>query len=170
MWGKRIQIALKAGHYQPAHRQANDGLNTECWLGSFVIFLGSGLVLWRNPIFLWFFRGGVKTPCPPLWIRSWMLHHRTFSVCQYDVDLPFFLPFRTNVICYLFCLCTFVTLIANNMNPNQTAPLGSLIWVHNYCLLPWWKHLHVNWKSDYDDLIPGWKYFQVLSSAVAYMQ
>ena len=29
----------------------------KCWLGSFVIFRGSGPVLQRNPIFLWFFSG-----------------------------------------------------------------------------------------------------------------
>ena len=32
--------------------------NIECWLGSFVIFRGSGPVLLRNPIVLWFFSGG----------------------------------------------------------------------------------------------------------------
>ena len=37
----------------------------ECWFGSFVIFRGSGSILLGNPIFLWFFRGGVRTPCPP---------------------------------------------------------------------------------------------------------
>ena len=50
----------------------------ECWLGSFVIFQGirgSGPVLLRNSIFLWFFRG-VLTPCPRLWIRKW----RDYSV------------------------------------------------------------------------------------------
>ena len=31
--------------------------NIECWLGSFVIFRGSGPVLLRNHIFLWFFMG-----------------------------------------------------------------------------------------------------------------
>ena len=30
--------------------------------GSFMIFRGSGPVLLWNPIFLWFFRGGVRTP------------------------------------------------------------------------------------------------------------
>ena len=40
--------------------------NIECWLRSFVIFQGIRTwVLQRNPIFLWFFRGGVRTPCPP---------------------------------------------------------------------------------------------------------
>ena len=43
--------------------------NIECWLGSFVIFRGSRPVLLRNPIFLWFFRV-VRTPGPPLWIRT----------------------------------------------------------------------------------------------------
>ena len=39
--------------------------NIECWLGSFVIFKGSGPVLLRNTIFLWFNRG-IWTPVPPL--------------------------------------------------------------------------------------------------------
>ena len=39
--------------------------NTECWLGSFVFFRGSEPVLLRNPIFLWFFRGGSRPPVPP---------------------------------------------------------------------------------------------------------
>ena len=35
-----------------------------------MISRGSRPVLLRNPIFLWFFRGGgVQTPCPSLWIR-----------------------------------------------------------------------------------------------------
>ena len=36
--------------------------NIECWLGSFGIFRGSGPILQRNPIFLWFFRGGEGRP------------------------------------------------------------------------------------------------------------
>ena len=42
--------------------------NIECWLGSFTILRGSGSVLLKkNPIFLWFFRGmGSGPPVPPL--------------------------------------------------------------------------------------------------------
>ena len=36
--------------------------NVECWLGSFENFRGTGPVLLRNSKF---FRGGVRTPCPP---------------------------------------------------------------------------------------------------------
>ena len=37
-----------------------------CWLGSFVMFRGSGSILLGNPIFLWFFRGsGPPVPPPP---------------------------------------------------------------------------------------------------------
>ena len=52
--------------------------NIECWLVSFVILRGSGAVLLRNPIFLWFYRG-VRTPCPlspsldPGMLISWLL-------------------------------------------------------------------------------------------------
>ena len=70
-----IQIPLKAGHHHsPAKRHLNGVLlanrwrpNIECLLGSFENFenfRGSGQVLLRNPIFLWFFRGD-PAPCPP---------------------------------------------------------------------------------------------------------
>ena len=57
--GKSIQIALKAGHqWWP---------KIECWLSSFVIFSGSGPVLLRNPILLYFSGGGWSgPPVPPL--------------------------------------------------------------------------------------------------------
>ena len=62
-----LQIQIKSGHHRPAsemsfkRRFAGPTLNA-----GFVIFRGSGQVLLRNPIFLWFFRGGgVGTPCPP---------------------------------------------------------------------------------------------------------
>ena len=80
--GERIQISLKAGH-RPASETPVNGVslafkevslacrwwpNVECWLGSFGNSRGSGPVLLRNSIFLWFFRkgGGVRTLCPPL--------------------------------------------------------------------------------------------------------
>ena len=45
--------------------------NIECWLGSFVVFRGSGPVLQRNPIFCDFKGGpGPLPPPPPLWIRE----------------------------------------------------------------------------------------------------
>ena len=64
--GERIQISLKADHHQPASETPLNGVslacrwwpNVECWLGSFENFKGSGPVLLRNSIFLWFFRGG----------------------------------------------------------------------------------------------------------------
>ena len=44
--------------------------NIEWLFGSIAISQGSGPVLLRNPIFLWFFRGGVLSPPPPLWIST----------------------------------------------------------------------------------------------------
>ena len=76
--GKRVQIPLKACHFRPASETPfKNGVslacrwwpNIECWLGSFETFenfRGSGPVLLRNPISLWFFRGRVRIPCPPL--------------------------------------------------------------------------------------------------------
>ena len=74
--GVRIQISLKADHHRPASETPLNGVslacrwwpNVECWLGSFENFKGSGSVLLRNSIFLWFFRGGGGSgpPVPPL--------------------------------------------------------------------------------------------------------
>ena len=44
--------------------------NIECWIVSFFILRGSGPVLLRNPIFLYFFRGG-RDPLSPFWTCSW---------------------------------------------------------------------------------------------------
>ena len=63
---ERIQISLKAGHHRPASETPLNGVslacrwwpNVECWLGSFENSWGSGPVLLRNSIFLWFFGGG----------------------------------------------------------------------------------------------------------------
>ena len=41
-------------------------LYIECGLGSVLFLRGSGLVLLRNPIFLWFFRGDLDPRSPPL--------------------------------------------------------------------------------------------------------
>ena len=46
--------------------------NIGCLLGSFVVFRGSGQILLRNPIFLWFFSGVGSGPPAPLWIRACM--------------------------------------------------------------------------------------------------
>ena len=40
--------------------------------------------------------------------------------------LTHFLLFTTIVVCSLFCLCTLIANIANNMVPYQIAPLGAL--------------------------------------------
>ena len=80
--GERIQISQKAGHHRPASETPLNGVslacwwwpNVECWLGSFENFRGSGPVLLRNSMFLWFFRWGgrgVPDPLSPLWIRAW---------------------------------------------------------------------------------------------------
>ena len=59
MEGGWIQIPLKADHHGPTSETPLNGVtlacgwwpNIEYWLGSFVIFRGSGPVLLRNPIF-----------------------------------------------------------------------------------------------------------------------
>ena len=71
--GERIQISLKGGHHRPASETPLNGVslacrwwpNVECWLGRFENFRGSGPVLLRNSIFLWYFRWGVPAPPPP---------------------------------------------------------------------------------------------------------
>ena len=79
--GERIQISLKVGHHRPASEAPLNGVslacrwwpNVEWWLGSFENFRGSGSVLLRKSIFLWFSRGGGGGPdlLSPLWIRAW---------------------------------------------------------------------------------------------------
>ena len=50
--------------------------NIECWLGSFVIFQRiQTIILLRNPIFLWFFRGGGWSGPPVLPSGSTHGHH-----------------------------------------------------------------------------------------------
>ena len=74
---ERIQILLLAGHHLPASKSYLNGVslacrwwpNIECWLGSFVIFRGTGPILLGNPLFLWFFRTG-PDPLSPLWGES----------------------------------------------------------------------------------------------------
>ena len=75
IFGPRAKRYLNAGQ----HRHANEtpchlnGVslacrwwpNIQCWLGSFVIFRGSGPILLENAIFLCFFSGGSGHPVPP---------------------------------------------------------------------------------------------------------
>ena len=62
MRGERIQMALKAGRHQPASETPWPKL--ECWLGSFVIFRGSGQVFAKKPYIFVIFRWW--TPAPSL--------------------------------------------------------------------------------------------------------
>ena len=46
------------------------------------------------------------------------------------MNLTFFPQFMTIVVFSLFCLCTFKACIANNINPDQTAPeVAVLSWL-----------------------------------------
>ena len=59
-------MPLQVGHQSPARwRVDND------WIGSFVIFKGSGSKLLGNPKFMRFSWGGGPDPLSPLWIRPW---------------------------------------------------------------------------------------------------
>ena len=42
---------------------------------------------------------------------------------EIEEDFP---PFLTIVVCSLVCLCTLIAYIANNMDPDQTAPVGAV--------------------------------------------
>ena len=78
-WRGIIQIPLLAGHLGPTSEMPFNGVSLVCrlwpkiesWLGSFKILRGSGPVLLKKPIILWFRGGGVWTPCPLFWIRTW---------------------------------------------------------------------------------------------------
>ena len=64
--------------------------NNECWLGSLVIFRGSGLVLLRNPIALWFLRGRSGRPVPqPLWFRTRITLGRYMKIWYFVKKIPF---------------------------------------------------------------------------------
>ena len=100
--GERIQISLKAGHHRPASETPLNGVslacrwwpNVECWLGNFENFRGSGpvLLLLRNSIFLWFFRGGGgPDPLSPLWICAW---DRTMYTLIEITENPFYRAHR----------------------------------------------------------------------------
>ena len=74
MRGLRIQMVTINGPLSARLRnaismafpwRANDGPILNVGLVALWFFRGSGSVLLRNPIFLWFSRGGVRTPCPP---------------------------------------------------------------------------------------------------------
>ena len=64
----------------------------ESWLGSFVIFRGSGPVLLGNPIFLLFFRGGGQGPLSLLWISPWDLQIKAWN------QNWFYLPWTRNML------------------------------------------------------------------------
>ena len=52
--------------------RADDGPTLNAGLVALWFLRGPGPVLLRNPIFLWFNReGGIRIPCPHLWIRPW---------------------------------------------------------------------------------------------------
>ena len=76
---KRAIIGLPAKrHWNSVSLACRSWPTIECWLGSFVIFRGSGPVLLGNPINLWFFRGGGgQDPMSPLWILTWFLYHNS---------------------------------------------------------------------------------------------
>ena len=70
--GKRIQIALKAGHHH-LNRVSLAGrcwTYIECWLGSFVIFQGIRTSIAKKPYIFVIFSEGYEPPVPPLWIRT----------------------------------------------------------------------------------------------------
>ena len=50
-------------------------------------------------------------------------------------NLTLFQPFTTIVICSLICLYNLEACIANNMNPDQTAPLGAVFASMVWCAL-----------------------------------
>ena len=69
MRGETIQITLKVGHHRPASKTQFKWHFASMPMMAWWFYRGSGPVLLRNPLFLWFFRGG-QDPCPHLWIRT----------------------------------------------------------------------------------------------------
>ena len=62
--GKRIQIALQAGHHRPASEMPFQWHNTEYSLGRFCNFSRDPSIAKKPCIFV-IFSEGVRTPCPP---------------------------------------------------------------------------------------------------------
>ena len=92
MMGEMIQIPIKAGHHRPSSRTPFKWRllagrwwpNIESLLGGCVILQGIRTSIVQKPyIFVIFQEGGVRTPCPPLWIRT------CFLQCSPDLNPPF---------------------------------------------------------------------------------
>ena len=90
-------MPLLAGYLGPASETPFNGVSLACrlwpkiegWLGGFKILRGSGPVLLGKNLYFCDFRGGggVRTPCPIFWIRTWetcpiSLRH-TFDYMQF---------------------------------------------------------------------------------------
>ena len=82
--------------------------------------------------------------------------------CDFVNPFPAIHNNTTIVICSAFCLCTLVAYIANNMNPDQTAPSGAvwsgfivfasvikLVWSTFECMQQMQKTDDSLWKKKY---------------------
>ena len=85
--GREDPNAFKSYHWPASERPFKWWPYIECWLDSFEIFQGIRPILLRNPIFLWFFRG-VRSPCPPLWIRACCLTVSLWVDIFSSISLP----------------------------------------------------------------------------------
>ena len=92
-WGGREDPkATKTGHHRPSSETpfASGPIMAEHWLLAWQICnfpWGFEPALLRNTIALWFFKGrgggGIRTPCPPFWIRAWFGWEITKPVFNY---------------------------------------------------------------------------------------
>ena len=147
-----LRSRVKHSTTEPLRSQCGVGvccffMRGNCWLGSFVTFQGSGPELLRNPIFLWFFRGGggggglgVQTLCPPLWIRSWNIALRRHIDRRCLMALLVLLVVRGVEIPYQTCstrsdlfdqvrYCTCVDSEGGQGVPKIKAFLAILLWI-----------------------------------------
>ena len=97
---KRAIIGLPAKHHlNGVSLMCRWWPKIECWFGSFVIFRGSRPVLLRNPVFLWFFKGGPDPLSPPS--RS---AHDLCGLLVYQAFKPLAIPKWWLVVILTLCM------------------------------------------------------------------
>ena len=78
-----------------------------------------------------------KDPCVKYDVnrKIWIYLHRCRTEEEFGKVLTIFPPFSSNA-CFLINLCTFEASVANNMDPDQTAPLKEQSDLGSYSMIP----------------------------------
>ena len=139
-WEDRMPVIIGS----PAKHHLNGVLlvywwwpNIGCWLGSFMIYQGICTRIEKNPIFLWFFKGGPDPPVPPLdpHMSSMMRYHlQDFSMSEHlqvinllHISLSqrnFYVTLKWTIIIFIQIL----TLLFQGMMPHNSHISLGMIW------------------------------------------